>query len=314
LTDKNLRDYLGSRRYFSEVVDRCKGRPGVVVGLAWTSVGGEILFIEATTMPGKGLLQLTGKLGDVMTESARIAHSLVRSRAHQFQIPLSMFQQKDIHLHVPAGAVPKDGPSAGVAMICALVSLLWKGVGKPAKERIAMTGEITLSGGVLPVGGLKEKVVAAKRAGVKTVVLPSKNRPDILEIPRQSVRGLKFTYVDDIDEALAAVIGPIAPATASGSPKTAAKKRTTKAAAKKRTTKAAAKKRTTKAVAKKRTTKATPKKRTVKAAAKKRTVKAAAKKRTTKAAAKKRTTKAAPKKRTVKAAAKKPRKKTKRRK
>ena len=205
---KNIVDFLGPRRYFTELVDRCSS-PGVVVGLAWTQVGGEILFIEATSMPGTGRLKLTGKLGDVMTESVQIAHSLIRSRAERFGIPAASFKELDIHLHVPAGAVPKDGPSAGVAMTCALLSLLWKGKGKAAKAKVAMTGEITLRGLVLPVGGLKEKVVAAKRAGVETVVVPKRNRPDIEEIPAAIIEGLDIIYVGDIEEAVRAVIGPL---------------------------------------------------------------------------------------------------------
>jgi ATP-dependent Lon protease len=208
LAKENLVEYLGPQRYFTEVIERCR-RPGVVMGLAWTAFGGEILFIEATSMAGQGRLELTGKLGDVMSESVRIAYSLVKSRADQYQIPPRMLKELDIHLHVPAGAVPKDGPSAGVAMICALLSLLWKGKGKCPKTRVAMTGEITLRGAVLPVGGIKEKVIGAKRAGVKTVVLPKKNEPDVKEIGEAIVRGLSFVYVDDVDQAIRAVLGPV---------------------------------------------------------------------------------------------------------
>jgi ATP-dependent Lon protease len=208
VTSENLTDYLGPRRYFAELVERVR-TPGVVVGLAWTPYGGEILFIEATAMPGKGSLQLTGKLGDVMSESVRIAHSLIRSRADRFRIPEKLFRERDLHLHVPSGAVPKDGPSAGVAMVCALLSLLWRGKGKAARARVAMTGEITLRGAVLPVGGIKEKVIGAKRAGVKTVVLPRQNEPDVQEIPAEVLRGLRFVYAAEIEEAVEAVIGPI---------------------------------------------------------------------------------------------------------
>ncbi len=208
LTAGKLTGYLGPRRYFSELVERVK-RPGVVVGLAWTAFGGEILFVEATSMPGKGLLQLTGRLGDVMSESARIAHSLIRSRAERYAIPEALLSGLDLHLHVPAGAVSKDGPSAGVAMVCSLLSLLWRGKGKAARARVAMTGEITLRGAVLPVGGIKEKIIGAKRAGIKTVVLPRQNEPDILESPAEVLRGLRFVYASRIDEVVEAVLGPI---------------------------------------------------------------------------------------------------------
>jgi ATP-dependent Lon protease len=208
LTPDNLEEYLGPRRYFTELVERCK-QPGVVVGLAWTPVGGEILFIEATSMPGKGGLQLTGKLGGVMSESARIALSLVRSRAERFQIPDDLFSRRELHLHVPSGAVPKDGPSAGVAMTCALLSLLWRGKGRAARARVAMTGEITLRGAVLPVGGIREKVIGAKRAGIKKVVLPRQNEPDVEEIEPAVRRGLKFVFVGTLEEAVEAVIGPL---------------------------------------------------------------------------------------------------------
>jgi ATP-dependent Lon protease len=205
LTPDNMADYLGPRRYFTELAQRVK-QPGVVVGLAYTPVGGEILFIEATSMPGRGTLQLTGQLGAVMSESARIALSLVRSRAAEFGIPDALFRERELHLHVPSGAVPKDGPSAGVAMTCALLSLLWRGKGRAAKARVAMTGEITLRGAVLPVGGLREKVIGAKRAGIKTIVVPGQNRPDIEEIPEAVKRGVSFVYADEIAEAVTAVI------------------------------------------------------------------------------------------------------------
>jgi ATP-dependent Lon protease len=160
-------------------------------------------------MAGKGQLQLTGKLGDVMNESARIALSLIRSRAEAFKIPEELFKERDLHLHVPAGAVPKDGPSAGVAMTCALLSLLWRGTGKPARAKTAMTGEITLRGRVLPVGGIKEKLIGARRAGVNRAVLPRKNEPDVLEIPHKIIKGLKIVYVEEIEEAVEAVIGKL---------------------------------------------------------------------------------------------------------
>ena len=208
ITPQNLVEYLGPRKVFRELAKRCS-QPGVVVGLAYTPVGGEILFIEATSMPGNGRLILTGKIGDVMSESVRIAHSLIRSRAEQWHVPRELLAKRDMHLHVPAGAVPKDGPSAGVAMVCALLSLLWRGKGKAAKAKVAMTGEITLRGTVLPVGGIKEKVVGAKRAGIKTLVLPARNENDVAEIPEEVIRGLKFIYVERIEEAVEAVIGPL---------------------------------------------------------------------------------------------------------
>ena len=160
-------------------------------------------------MPGRGNVQVTGKLGSVMNESARIAHSLVRTRAAQYGIADEVFRKTDLHIHVPAGAVPKDGPSAGVAMVCVLLSLLWKGKGKAARARVAMTGEITLRGTVMPIGGLREKVIGAKRAGIKTIVVPGRNRPDVEEIQPEVKRGLKFVFVDEIEEAVEAVIGKV---------------------------------------------------------------------------------------------------------
>ena len=217
ITPRNLEEYLGPRKVFRELAHRTR-QPGVVVGLAYTPVGGEILFIEATSMPGTGRLILTGKIGDVMSESVRIAHSLIRSRAEQWHVPRDLLSKQDLHLHVPAGAVPKDGPSAGVAMVCALLSLLWRGKGKAAKAWVAMTGEITLRGTVLPVGGIKEKVVGAKRAGIKTLVLPARNESDVAEIPEEVLRGLKFIYVEHVEQAVEAVIGPLP-----GKPKSKAK-------------------------------------------------------------------------------------------
>ena len=206
LAEGDLPRYLGPKRHRPEVVERCK-RPGVVVGLAWTSVGGEILFIEAAAVPGSGKLELTGKLGEVMTESARLAHTWIRSHAARYGIPPERFRDRDIHLHVPAGAVPKDGPSAGLALVCALASLLWRDRGRPTRARTATTGEITLRGAVLPVGGIKEKVVGAKRAGIKRIVLSDANEPDVEEIPAEVRRGVGFVYVSGIDEAIEAVIG-----------------------------------------------------------------------------------------------------------
>ncbi|HNO09215.1 MAG TPA: magnesium chelatase domain-containing protein, partial [Methanoregulaceae archaeon] len=177
--------------------------PGVVTGLAWTPVGGEILFIEGTSMPGKGNLTLTGQLGDVMKESATISMSLARSRlaykANGFD-----FIASDVHIHVPSGATPKDGPSAGIALFAALASLI---TGITVDPKTAMTGEITLSGTVLPVGGIREKVLAAHRAGIRTVILPSENRRDLEDIPDEVRYEIHFIFVDTIDQVLFEALG-----------------------------------------------------------------------------------------------------------
>ncbi|HOK54954.1 MAG TPA: magnesium chelatase domain-containing protein, partial [Armatimonadota bacterium] len=180
--------------------------PGVAVGLAWTPTGGDVLFVEATRMPGGRTLTLTGQLGDVMKESAQAALSYIRSRADVLKIDPEFFQKSDIHLHVPAGAIPKDGPSAGVTMITALASLL---TGRKVRHDVAMTGEITLRGKVLPVGGIKEKVLAARRAGVNKVILPQENRKDVLEdIPEKVQNEMEFLYVDNIDQVLSLALEP----------------------------------------------------------------------------------------------------------
>ncbi|MFQ5905299.1 MAG: endopeptidase La [bacterium] len=189
---------LGPRRYYSEVAART-GEVGVATGLAWTPTGGEILFVEATKMRGRKSLTLTGHLGDVMKESAQAALSYIRSDAGRFGIDNSFFDKYDIHIHVPAGSIPKDGPSAGIAMAVALTSLL---TGRKVKPAVAMSGEITLSGKVLPIGGVKEKVLAAKRSGIKQVILPDKNKKDLQEIPARVRKGLKFHFVDRIDKAI----------------------------------------------------------------------------------------------------------------
>jgi len=188
--------YLGQPKFYSEVAERIN-KPGIVTGLAWTPVGGDILFIEATKMKGKGNLILTGLLGDMMKESAQAAMSYIASKAEGLGIDESFREKYDIHLHVPAGAVPKDGPSAGVAMLTALTSLL---TGKVARNDIAMTGEITLRGAVLPIGGVKEKVLAAHRAGIKTVILPEKNKADLDEVPAQVKDEMQFLFVKEMDE------------------------------------------------------------------------------------------------------------------
>jgi len=174
--------------------------PGVAVGLAWTPAGGDILFVEATRMKGAKTLSLTGQLGDVMKESVQTALSWVRSHAGELGVRPDFWEHSDIHVHVPAGAIPKDGPSAGVTMVTALASLLNR---RPVKAELAMTGEVTLSGRVLPVGGIKEKVLAARRAGVKTVILPSRNEKNLLEdVPAEAREGMTFHLVESVEQVL----------------------------------------------------------------------------------------------------------------
>ncbi len=200
VTEPRVRELLGKRRFHSETRRRTAA-PGVATGLAWTPVGGEVLFVEATAMPGKGNLTLTGQLGDVMRESAQAALSYVRSHAGELvpELPGDWFAGHDIHLHVPAGATPKDGPSAGVTMVTALASLL---SGRPVRSDVAMTGEITLTGQVLPIGGLKEKALAAQRSGIKLVIAPELNQPDADEIPEHLRRALRFEFVSEIGQVL----------------------------------------------------------------------------------------------------------------
>jgi ATP-dependent Lon protease len=193
-----VREYLGPQRFTSEVAERTS-EPGVATGLAWTAVGGEILFIEATRMHGQGKLQLTGQLGDVMKESAQAALSYVRTRAKGFNIPEDFLEKSDLHIHIPAGAMPKDGPSAGVTMMTAIVSLL---TDIPVRNDVAMTGEITLRGRVLPVGGVKEKVLAAHRAGIKHVILPERCMADIEEVPQEVRDELEFHPVQKMEDVL----------------------------------------------------------------------------------------------------------------
>jgi ATP-dependent Lon protease len=197
---------LGAPQFESEVAMRTSV-PGVATGLAWTPVGGDILFIEATRLPGNGKLILTGQLGDVMKESAQAALSIVKNRAALFGIPPERFETSDIHVHVPAGAIPKDGPSAGVAMFMALTSLMTE---RTISNDTAMTGEISLRGLVLPVGGIKEKVVAAARAGLKRVMLPARNRKDFDDIPEDARKQLEFVWLERVDEAVAAALEPAA--------------------------------------------------------------------------------------------------------
>ena len=194
VTKANVADYLGPVKFFSDVAERTK-KPGIATGLAYTPSGGDILFIEATAMPGKGKLTLTGQLGDVMKESAEAALSFIRSQAEDLGIDPTFHEKTDIHIHVPAGALPKDGPSAGVTMLSAMVSLL---TGRRLKLDVAMTGEITLRGAVLPVGGIREKVLAAHRAGIKLIILPEKNKKDLEEIPKRTLRGMKFQFASEM--------------------------------------------------------------------------------------------------------------------
>ena len=191
---KKVSDYLGAPRFYSELAERTT-KPGVVTGLAWTAAGGDILFIEASKMKGKGRLTLTGQLGDVMKESATAAMTYVRSHTDILGLDEDFNENTDIHVHVPAGAIPKDGPSAGVGMFTAIVSLL---TGIPVKNRVAMTGEITLRGNVLPVGGVKEKITAAHRAGIKTIILPDHNRKDLEEIPDHIKKDLDFHFAKEM--------------------------------------------------------------------------------------------------------------------
>jgi ATP-dependent Lon protease len=198
VTRRNLEKFSGVRRFrFGELEET--DLVGVTTGLAWTEVGGELLSIEAVTLPGKGKVTATGKLGDVMRESVQAAESYVKSRSYAFGIPPSMFERKDIHVHVPEGATPKDGPSAGVAMVTSIVSVL---TGNPVRRDLAMTGEITLRGRVLPIGGLKEKLLAALRGGLKTVLIPKDNEKDLAEIPDNVKRGLAIIPVGTVDELL----------------------------------------------------------------------------------------------------------------
>jgi ATP-dependent Lon protease len=207
-----VREILGAPRFENEVAMRVSV-PGVATGLAWTPVGGDILFIEATRIPGKGALILTGQLGDVMKESAQAAMSLVKSQSEALGLDPAIFERSDIHVHVPAGAIPKDGPSAGVAMYTALVSLL---TSRTVRHDVAMTGEISLRGLVLPVGGIKEKTVAAHRAGIRTVLLPARNRKDLEDIPESVRTEVEFVWLERVEDATARAFGVPAPVAALG--------------------------------------------------------------------------------------------------
>ncbi len=199
-----VREILGSARYENEVAMRVSV-PGVATGLAWTPVGGDILFIEAARTPGSGKLILTGQLGDVMKESAQAALSLLKANAGAFGLDPASFEKSDIHIHVPAGAIPKDGPSAGVAMYTALVSLLTR---RTVRHDVAMTGEISLRGLVLPIGGVKEKTVAAARAGIGTVLLPARNRRDLEDVPASVRASIEFHFVERVEDLIRIALAP----------------------------------------------------------------------------------------------------------
>ena len=199
ITIKSLREYLGAPKFFSETKGR-RDEVGVVAGLVWTRVGGEIIFVEATKMRGSKDLTLTGQLGNVLQESAKAAMSYVRSRANELGIADTDFAKLDVHIHIPSGAIPKDGPSAGVTLATALVSLF---TGRLVRHEVAMTGELTLRGNVLPVGGLKEKILAAKRAGIHEIIVPNLNKGDIEDLKSEHVQGLKFHFVENVEQVLA---------------------------------------------------------------------------------------------------------------
>jgi len=194
----NASKYLGPVRFTFEAKTRV-ATPGVAMGLAWTPVGGDLLFVEATAMKGKKGLTLTGQLGEVMKESASAALSFIRTHAKTLGVAEDFFETHDIHIHVPAGAIPKDGPSAGVTMMTAMISMLKH---QPIQKDLAMTGEITLRGQVLPVGGIKEKILAAHRAGIKTVILPKENAKDLEEIPKKVLKDIQFHHVEKMMEVL----------------------------------------------------------------------------------------------------------------
>ncbi|UCF63005.1 MAG: endopeptidase La, partial [bacterium] len=196
IDEKQVTQILGPIKFYSEVAERID-EPGIVTGLAWTPMGGDILFIEASKMPGKGNLILTGQLGDVMKESAKAAMSYIRAHGKNFKLDENFQEKLDIHVHVPAGAIPKDGPSAGVTLFTALLSLLTE---QKVRNDIAMTGEITMRGKILPVGGIKEKVLAAHRAGIRTVILPEKSKSEVHEIPETVRKEIKFIYVKNMDD------------------------------------------------------------------------------------------------------------------
>jgi ATP-dependent Lon protease len=200
ITEKKVREYLKKPRYFGseELIERTS-IPGVATGLAYTATGGDVLFIEATAMPGNMKFNLTGSLGQVMQESAQAAMSYIRGLSEKYGIDENFWKERDVHLHVPAGAQPKDGPSAGITMAVALASLA---TGRPVRSNVGMTGEITLRGKVMPIGGVKEKVLAAHRFGLKTVILPKRNEIDLEDIPEEVQKEIEFHFVDTVDEVI----------------------------------------------------------------------------------------------------------------
>ena len=227
ITEADLPDMLGPEKFWNETAERTE-IPGVATGLAWTAAGGDILFIEATKMTGKGSLTLTGQLGDVMKESAQAALSYLRSKSDHLGIPPNFLEKTDIHIHFPAGSIPKDGPSAGVTILTALVSLL---TGIRVRSDVAMTGEVTLRGLVLPVGGIKEKVLAAHRAGIKRIIMPARCEKDLVDVPEQARKEMEFVFATHMDEVLAAALEenplgrtPPPPAETEGEKKPPAKK------------------------------------------------------------------------------------------
>jgi ATP-dependent Lon protease len=196
ITSQNIENYLGPAKIFKDQLLK-KDQVGVATGVAWTAAGGEILFVEVTKMKGKGNLSLTGSLGDVMKESAQAALSYARAHAEQFGVNINFFAEHDFHIHIPEGAIPKDGPSAGVTIATALLSVC---TDMKVMRDVAMTGEITLRGNVLPIGGVKEKVLAAQRAGVRRMILPAPNKKDLIDIPRKVKREMEFIFVEEIQD------------------------------------------------------------------------------------------------------------------
>jgi ATP-dependent Lon protease len=198
ITSQNVHKYLGVPKYLPEE-EMEKDEVGVSTGLAWTEAGGDIIYVEATTMKGRGNLTLTGQLGDVMKESAQAALSYIRSRARKLGIKDEVFSKSDLHIHVPAGAIPKDGPSAGITMATAIASAL---TGRPVNKNVAMTGEVTLRGRVLAIGGLKEKALAAKRMGINKIIVPNRNKKDLEDIPKYIKKDMEFIFVETMDDVL----------------------------------------------------------------------------------------------------------------
>jgi ATP-dependent Lon protease len=218
VTPQNLNDFLGVAKV--EIEEMLKlDQIGVATGLAVTATGGDILFIEALTMKGKGMLQLTGQLGDVMRESAQAAYSFAKSRAKELGIDEDIFSKTDIHIHIPEGAIPKDGPSAGITMATAMVSALSR---RPIHKHVAMTGEITLRGNVLPIGGVKEKVLAAHRAQITKILLPALNKKDMEDVPEEPKRDIEFVFVENVQQVLNEALLPAAEKPKAEKPKTAA--------------------------------------------------------------------------------------------